>query len=65
MADWGVHGGVRANRCFCPAQNHFPNFLCARRGPCHICVEEASPGALTGNERAAWLLVGVPPESGA
>lgn len=49
----GAHGrlGVRgrADRCLCPAQNHFLNLL---RAPWahHICVEEAEP-ALTGNER--------------
>lgn len=65
MACRGLQGGVQADRCFCPAQNHFPNFLHTRQGPCHICVEEAPPGALMGNERAAWLPVGVPPVSGA
>lgn len=49
----GTHGRLglrgRADRCLCPAQNHFPNFLRAQRAR-HICVEEAEP-ALTGNER--------------
>lgn len=39
----------RADRCLCPAQNHFPNFPRGRRGR-HICEEEAEP-ALTGSER--------------